>query len=118
MWRLNRYEVWDSVSNVWTTDPTRTGLTGFVVYDGLGHMGVQQIKTEGDSSENNVDIVYFAKYILLNDSVIQHTKVSSNFDDTGFAVRRRFEFNGDTLVLAPEEAVDRIRVVWIRVDNK
>jgi hypothetical protein len=117
MWRLDRHEMRDSISNTWSLDSSRVGLTGFVVYDGLGHMGVQQIKAPGDTSQNNIDIVYFAKYILLENSVIQHTKVSSSFDDVGAAVRRRYEFRGDTLLLSPQEAKERLRVVWIKVSG-
>ena len=118
MWRLDHHETRDSVSQAWFVDSTRIGLTGFVVYDGLGHMGVQQVKAPHDTSQNNIDIVYFAKYMLLDRGVIQHTKLSSSFDDIGAAVRRGYEFRGDTLLLTPEEADGRLRVVWVKVNDR
>ncbi len=118
MWRMVRHEVRDSISQSWSLDSTRLGLTGYVVYDGLGNMGVQQVKAPNDSSENNSDIVYFATYILLENGMIQHTKLSSNFDDAGVTVKRRYEFRGDTLLLTPEEANGRVRTVWVRERRK
>lgn len=76
------------------------------------------MKAAGDTSENNIDIVYSAEYILLDNDVIQHTKLSSSFDDVGASVRRGFEFRGDTLILTPEEAEGRLRIRWIKVDSK
>jgi hypothetical protein len=115
MWKLDHHEIKDSISGRWLPDSTRVGLSGFVIYDGLGDMGVQQVEASDNASENNIGIVYFAKYILLENNVIQHTKVSSSFDDVGRSVRRGFEFHGDTLLLIPQEAGGQLRAMWIKV---
>ncbi len=118
MWKMDRHEMKDSASNKWLLDSTRIGLTGLVVYDGIGHMGVQQLKAANDSSENNIDITYFGTYEILANEVIQHTKLTSSFDDAGRSVRRAYEFRGDTLLLTPQEAQGRLRIRWIKVNSQ
>jgi hypothetical protein len=115
MWKMDKHEVLDSATRRWLVDSTRIGITGYVVYDGKGHMAVQQLKMPGDSSENNIDIVYFSTYAIDEvEKAIGHTKLTSSFDDVGSTVKRNFEFNGDTLILTPQEAEGKLRIRWIR----
>jgi len=118
MWKMDKHEVRDSVTNRWSVDSTRIVISGYVVYDGKGHMGVQQLKAPGDSSENNIDIVYFGTYVINTaEKSIAHTKLTSSFDDVGATVKRNFEFIGDTLILTPHESEGELRIRWIKVQT-
>ncbi|MEJ0057414.1 MAG: hypothetical protein WDN75_18210 [Bacteroidota bacterium] len=113
---MDKHEVLDSTTGRWLIDSTRIGITGYVVYDGKGHMGVQQLKMPGDTSENIIDIVYFSTYAINeNEKVVAHTKLTSSFDDVGSTVKRNFEFVGDTLILTPQESEGKLRIRWVRV---
>ena len=118
MWKMDKHEILDSATGRWLLDSTRIGITGYVIYDGKGHMGVQQLKAPGDSSENNIDIVYFCTYTINeSEKFVAHTKLTSTFDDVGTTVKRGFEFIGDTLILTPHEAEGAIRIRWIRTQS-
>src|SRR6266513_539475 len=41
MWKLDKYESFDSMSSRWHDAPNRVGYSGYILYDGKGHMGVQ-----------------------------------------------------------------------------
>ncbi|MEJ0056188.1 MAG: hypothetical protein WDN75_11295 [Bacteroidota bacterium] len=72
----------------------------------------------GDTSENNIDIVYFSTYAINeNEKVVAHTKLTSSFDDVGSTVKRNFEFVGDTLILTPQESEGKLRIRWVRFLN-
>src|SRR5688572_4016472 len=40
MWQLDKFEAFDSRTGSWVLDSTRVGYTGYILYDGLGHMAV------------------------------------------------------------------------------
>jgi hypothetical protein len=136
MWKLDKFEAFDSVSKTWGDDTTRIGYSGYIIYDGWGHMAVHltpKIYREFDPDKNPdslnsedlkqlLDIyksnyVYFAEYKIVN-RIIVHTKLSTtNPKDKGSMAIRDFEFNGDTLILKPKEKINglKLRLRWIRV---
>jgi hypothetical protein len=138
MWKLDKFESYDSMSKKWSDDVTRIGYSGFILYDGLGHMAVHLMpKAYSDfNPEGKLDsigkdelrdlakiyqanYVYFANYKIENGAVY-HTKLSAtNPKDKGSIAIRDFEFKGDTLILKPKEKINglRLRLKWIRVSN-
>ncbi|NVO18953.1 MAG: lipocalin-like domain-containing protein [Bacteroidetes bacterium] len=134
MWKLDKFESFDS--GIWTADTTRSGYTGFIIYDGKGHMSVQLIPKGYNDLNSNVEIdslnqedlksltklyssnyVYFADYIL-SDSTIEH-KILSATDpaNCGQTLTRNFEFKGDTLILTPHVNVGdrKLRLKWTKI---
>jgi len=136
MWKLDKFESYDSVSRKWGDDLTRIGYTGYILYDGLGHMAVHLLpKAYNDFDSNNKldslsfdnlkdltklymsNYVYFADYMIENGAVY-HTKLSAtNPKDKGSVAVREFEFLGDTLILKPKEKINglRLRLRWVRM---
>jgi hypothetical protein len=124
MWVLDKFEAYDSISNVWIDDPVRIGVNGYILCDGQGHMGVH-LTPKGyrdfDASKSidsmNTDevkelarfyqsnFVYFADY-KTDGSTIEHSRLSAtNPKEWGTVLARGFEFNGDTLILTARESI-------------
>ena len=136
MWRLDKFEVFDSLTNTWTDDSTRIGWNGYILYDGHGHMGVHLTpKGYKDFDTNkNVDslnhdelvaltklyksnFVYFSDYTL-SDSTIEHKRLSATEPQNwGTSLTRNFEFKQDTLILTAHEiiAAQKVRLRWIKL---
>ena len=136
MWKLDKFESYDSVSRKWGDDVTRIGYTGYILYDGIGHMAVHLMPkayNEFDSKKKPdslsfdelkdltkiymANYVYFANYRIENGTVY-HTKLSAtNPKDKGSVAVREFEFLGDTLILRPKEKINgqRLRLRWVKV---
>lgn len=136
MWKLDKFESYDSINRKWSDDVTRIGYTGYILYDGLGHMAVHLIpKAYNDFDSNNKldsisldelknltkiymsNYVYFASYKIENGAVY-HSKLSAtNPKDKGTVAVREFEFSGDTLILKPKEKINglRLRLRWVKV---
>lgn len=135
MWRLDKYEAFDSLTNKWTDDTTRIGHSGYIMYDGKGHMSVHltpkgykevDISKNIDSLDLNEarqrakfyqsNITYFADYET-TDSTITHKKHSAtNPNDWGTSVVRSYQFINDTLILTPLERIggQQLRLRWIK----
>jgi hypothetical protein len=136
MWRLDKIESIDKESGNWTYDSTFTGWTGFILYDGNGHMGTQ-ITPKGykdfDANKNidsiNIEdlkelvkfyqsnFVYFANY-KINNGTIEHERLSAtNPKDWGSVLTRDFEFRKDTLILTPHENIwgKKARLWWVKL---
>jgi hypothetical protein len=136
MWRLDKFEAMDSRTNTWADDSTKIGWSGYILYDGQGHMGVHLTpKAYQDfDTRKNIDslthdelkelatfyksnFVYFAEY-LLTDSTIEHKRLSATEPQNwGKSLTRTFEFRQDTLLLTAWEAIEgqRVRLRWIRL---
>lgn len=136
MWKLDKFEIVDTTNGNWITDTTRIGYTGYILYDGQGHMAVQQTpKGYSDFDTNkNIDslniqelkklakfyrsnFVYFANY-KIDSTVINHKRLSAtNPKDWGTTLTRDFEFKGDTLILTAHEKINntKFRIRWIRL---
>jgi hypothetical protein len=104
---------------------------GYLLYDGIGNMSLVftpedyeksnaewNLITDSLSYQNAKDLAgaywYTAKYIVDNSkNIIEHTRiVHSNPGDWGEVVQRKFEFKGDTLILAPIEF--NLRLKWLK----
>lgn len=136
MWKLDKFETFDVEMNSWIVDSTRIGHTGFIIYDGKGHMSVQLLPMGYKNLNTNIDLdtlsidslqeltdlyasnyVYFANY-KLTDSAVEHTIVSaSDPSHCGQTLIRNFEFKNDTLILTPRIAgsENKLRLKWIKV---
>jgi hypothetical protein len=110
---------------------------GFIIYDGLGGMGVHHVNedyekyplpkvsldslTKKDLRHLANNFVYFGKY-QVNDSlkIIEHFIESTNFIGMwGKVAKRKYEFNGDTLILSSaQESFPKMRLKWIKLNDK
>lgn len=138
MWKLDRYESYNPATKRWYPTPGRVDYSGYIIYDGLGHMGVQLIPPGFRTFDagKNVDSLsnaeakrilrlqlssfsYFANCdISKGDTSIEHHKISSNDPaEVGTIVRRNFEFRGDTLILTANELINglKTRLRWLRL---
>ena len=136
MWRLDKYESFDSLANRWTDDSTWMGSSGYILYDGHGHMGVHLVpKGYRDFDTNkNIDslshddlkelvkfyksnFVYFANYNVKG-TTIEHNRLTAteprNWETT---LTRDFDFKGDTLILTAYEKIggQKLRLRWIKL---
>jgi hypothetical protein len=132
LWTLHIMEQLDSTTGIW--NEWRDGMQGYILYDDKDNMAVH-LTTKGYQNTdlrfpNFVDTianealryltnsyVYFAKYTVFEEqSVVEHARIShSNPGDWNEAVRRRYTFSGDTLILQPlEEQNAGLRLKWIR----
>jgi hypothetical protein len=137
MWRLDKYEAFDSTSGKWKDAPKRIGYFGYILYDGAGHVGVQLFPPDFNKLNDSTSIdslnsgelkknattqskcfMYFANCtIAAGQKVIQHYIVSSNHpSDIGTTVKRNFEFKGDTLILTAMELIggSKTRLRWVK----
>ncbi|HEY5125386.1 MAG TPA: lipocalin-like domain-containing protein [Ignavibacteria bacterium] len=136
MWRLDKIESLDNVSGKWIYDSTFTGWTGYIIYDGQGHMGVQITpkgykEFDADKNTDSLDNkglkelikfyksswVYFADYKITNNT-IEHKRLSATEPKNwGTILTRDFEFRNDTLILTAHEIVGgkKSRLWWIKL---
>jgi len=136
MWRLDKFESFDSQVNEWMDDSTRIGWAGYILYDGQGHMGVHLIpkgfkdfdtKKNIDSLEHNdliqlakfykSNFVYFANYNV-NGTIIDHNRLTATEPENwGTTLTRDFDFKGDTLILTAREKIggQQLRLRWIKL---
>ena len=136
MWRLDKFESFDSLANRWTDDSTRSGWAGYILYDGQGHMGVHLIpkgykdfdtKKNIDSLEHEdlkelakfykSNFVYFANYNV-NGTIIDHNRLTATEPENWETILTRdFDFKGDTLILTARENIggQQLRLRWIKL---
>ncbi|NEN23749.1 hypothetical protein G3O08_09575 [Cryomorpha ignava] len=131
LWSLKAMDIQDSIG-VW--HQWNGGMQGYLLYDGLGH-GALHLLTKDyedfDISFNNFDesaplealrhlnnsYVYIANYrVLTDEGIVEHERIShSNPGDWGKIVKRKFSFNGDTLILQPvEDENAALRLKWLK----
>ena len=136
MWRLDKFEALDTLTNKWIDDTTRIGWNGYILYDGQGHMGVHLTPKGYKDFDTNKNIdslnhddlialtkfyksnfVYFSDYVLLDNS-IEHKRLSATEPKNwGMSLERDFEFRQDTLMLTAKEAIEgqSLRLRWIKL---
>jgi hypothetical protein len=136
MWRLDKFEAYNTLANIWTDDTTRIGWNGYILYDGQGHMGVHLTPNGYQDYDTNRNLdsvshddllaltkfyqsnfVYFSDY-MLTDGSIEHKRLSATEPkDWGNSLHRDFEFKGDTLILSAKETIkgQKIRLRWIKL---
>ncbi|MBK8290270.1 MAG: lipocalin-like domain-containing protein [Flammeovirgaceae bacterium] len=136
MWQLDKFEAFNSQTNTWSNDSTRVGWSGYILYDGQGHMGVHLTpKGYKDFHTNqNIDslshedlmtltkfyksnFVYFSDYIIV-DNTIEHRRLSATEPmNWGKSLTRDFTFKQDTLILTAKEIIEgqKIRLRWVKL---
>lgn len=135
MWKLDKFETLDSVTATWNIDTTRIGYTGYILYDGLGHIAVQQNPPGYKDADVNKNIgsmdnrelkkiagfyrsnyAYFGGYTIENKTIAHKILSATNPKDWGKILKRDFKFSGDTLLLTTQEKVNGsiLRIRWIK----
>jgi hypothetical protein len=137
-YRLDKFESFDSVSGKWMADKWRgKDADGFIQYDGKGHMSVHLYPRDYKDFDTNKNIdsldheslkeltrfyqsnfVYFADYKIINDSTIEHTRISATEPKNwGTKLTRSFEFINDTLILTAHEKLEnkKMRLRWVKL---
>lgn len=136
MWSLDKFEAYDRLTHTWADDSTRIGWTGYILYDGRGHMGVH-LTPKGykdfDTSQNidslkqddlialvkfyKSNFVYFSDYLIV-DRTVEHKRLSATEPmNWGKSLTREFTFNQDTLILTAKEMIEgqQVRLRWIKL---
>ena len=136
MWRLDKFEMFDSTKGIWIDDTLRTGWSGYILYDGKGHMGVHLVPAgyKDFNTNKNVDslppdelkqlmefyrsnFVYFSNYELKDTTIFHHRHSATEPQNWGNTLVRDFHFNNDTLILAAHENIgkSKLRLRWIKL---
>lgn len=137
MWRLDKFEQLDSLAGQWIDDPARIGWSGYILYDGQGHMGVHLLPkgyTDFDTRESidslnhdelkvlakfyRSNFVYFANYATSGTTIDHKRLTATEPRNWGTTLTREFEFKGDTLILTAHEDIggQQIRLRWIKLN--
>jgi hypothetical protein len=137
-YKLDKFESYDSVSGKWKANKWNgKEADGFIQYDGKGHMSVHLYPRDYKDFDTNKNIdsidheslkaltkfyqsnfVYFADYKIINDSTIEHTRISATEPKNwGTKLTRSFEFINDTLILTAHEKLEnkKMRLRWIKL---
>ena len=135
MWKLDQFQVQDSTTKNWKPDPARIGYSGYILYDGLGNMAVQQfppgyhdfdinknLDSLGIEAIKKIARLYRYAYAYIGNyeiskTTITHKKLSATSPkDWGTIVKRDFKFSGDTLILTTQEKVKGASLVirWVK----
>lgn len=138
LYKLDKFESYDPVSGKWEADKfSGIDYDGFIQYDGKGHMSVHLYPKDYKNFDTNKNLdsidqnslkeltkfyrsnfVYFANYKILNDSTIEHHRISATEPKSfGTTLTRNFEFRGDTLVLTANEELEnkKMRLRWVKL---
>jgi len=137
-YKLDKFESYDPTIGKWKPDKWNgKEADGFIQYDGKGHMSVHLYPGDYQDFDTNKNIdsidheslkdlakfyqsnfVYFADYKIINDSTIEHTRVSATEPKNwGTKLIRSFEFLNDTLILTAHEKLEnkKMRLRWIKL---
>lgn len=136
MWRLDKFEAYDSLSNRWTIDSTRVAWMGYILYDGQGHMGVHLIPGNYQDTDTNKNLdslqdnelkelvkfyksnfVYFANYTITGQTIDHNRLTATEPNNWGTTLTRDYDFKGDTLILTARETIGgkKLRLRWIKL---
>ncbi|MGB1004828.1 MAG: lipocalin-like domain-containing protein [Salibacteraceae bacterium] len=131
LWKLHSMKIRNTETGVWSD--YRGGMQGYLLYDGQKNMTIHL--TDKDYEKTDLDFpsftdtipvealkyltksyYYVGEYKLLNDSIVQHTRLShSNPGDWGEVVKRHFSFKDDTLVITPtEQRLANLELKWVK----
>ena len=133
LWTLSSMKVRSSETGIWSD--YRGGMQGYLLYDGKKNMtihltdqGYENTNLQFPNFTDTISIealkyltksyYYIGEYAVLNDSIVQHTRIShSNPGDWGEVVKRHFSFNGDTLVITPtEQKLSNLELKWVKTE--
>ncbi len=131
LWKLHSMKIRNSETGVWSH--YRGGMQGYLLYDGNQNMTIHLTDKDYEKTDlsfpNFTDTIpvealkyltksyyYIGEYKILNDSIVQHTRIShSNPGDWGKVVKRHFTLKGDTLVITPtEQRLANLELSWVR----
>ncbi len=136
MYRLDRFEQFDSAQHQWIPSPAWAGYSGYILYDGLGHMAIhlspkgykdtdistvidslnpEELKARAKFYQSNY--TYFAN-VTATDSSVVHSKLSAtNPREWGTESIREVQWHSDTLFLTTKENIGqvRLRLRWVRL---
>jgi len=136
MWQLDKFEMFDSLRGNWIDDTLRMGWSGYILYDGKGHMGVHLVPAgyKDFNTNKNVDslpddelkqlmefyrsnFVYFSNYELKDTSILHHRLSATEPRNWSNTLVRDFHFNNDTLILTAHENIgtNKLRLRWIKL---
>ena len=136
MWRLDKFEAFNSKTDSWTIDSARIGYQGLIIYDGHGHMGVHLTPVGYNLVDTNVNLdslnreelikftkfyqsnyVYFANYQITKNTINHNRLTATNPSAWGTTLVRDFEFKNDTLILTTHELIDgkQLRLRWVKL---
>jgi len=135
MYRLERFYQLDTIHNQWIPSPAWEGYSGYIIYDGVGHMAihlspkgyketdvskpidslnVEELKARARYYQTNY--TYFAN-AKVADSFVIHSKLSAtNPKEWGTTSTRDLTLINDTLYLTTREKIGqaRLRLRWIK----
>ncbi len=135
MYSLYRFEALDP-SNDWVVDSSRIGYSGYILYDGLGHMAVHlspkgykdfDVKKNTDSLSHEEllarskyyesNYVYFANAKISGNNIVHERLSATAPGNWGVSVTRQISFHQDTLYLTTTEKVGetRLRLKWVKM---
>jgi hypothetical protein len=138
-WSLHIVEQQQDSLSAWTPrGGSYEGRQGYIIYDGLGGMGVHHVPggyenyvfegvggldnlTENDLKHLANNFVYFGEYKVIDSlQIIEHHIESSQSPALwGTVTRRKYVFSGDTLILNPVTSrYPKIRLKWVRINPK
>ena len=139
-WKLFKIQIQHATSKNWSdAGGNNANRKGFIIYDGLGGMGVHHVPgyydqyvfenkgsldslTKNDLRHLANNFVYFGKYKVNEvDKIVEHYIEShSNPDAWGTIAKRGYEFKADTLILSPlnTETGNKTRIIWVRLNDK
>ena len=136
-WTLHVVEVKSDSLHPWIErEGNYKDRNGFIMYDGLGGMGVHHVpggyddyRFEGESLQTLTEkdlrhvannFVYFGKYRVIDSlGIIEHHIESSVYPHRwGSIARRNYVFDGDTLTLYPiRDGYPKGRLKWVRLND-
>ena len=139
-WKLYQIQQQDTISQNWRNAKGHNrNREGFIIYDGLGGMGVHHVSenymnyefkgeggldsfTKEDLRHLANNFVYFGKYKVLekNRIIEHHIESSNNPGRWGTIAKRKYQFKGDTLILSPLKTSSGIpaRIIWLKLNDR
>lgn len=131
LWKLVSMKIKDAETGIWSH--YRGGMQGYLLYDGhknmtihLTDLGYEKTDLRFPNFSETISVAalkhltksyyYIGEYKILNDSIVQHTRIShSNPGDWGKVVQRQYTWNKDTLIITPtERKLANLELKWVR----
>jgi hypothetical protein len=131
LWKLVSMKIRNTETGDW--NDYRNGMQGYLLYDGARNMtihltdkGYEDTELEFPNFTDTLSIealkyltksyYYIGEYEILNDSMVQHTRLShSNPGDWGKVVKRHFKIRNDTLIMTPtEQRLANLELKWVK----
>jgi hypothetical protein len=135
MWKLDKVEAYDDKTASWNDNTPYANSNGYILYDGIGHMGVHIIPHGYENFDTSMaadslsaektaalmkfyqsNFVYFADYEIGTNTISHKRLTATEPVNWGSVLTRDVEFRGDTLLLTSKENVlgKKLRLHWVR----